>query len=732
MITNHFSPSRVSLAFALAGFLCAIKPTLAVADSPTKDLGDVARIDRKALVTRNEVQIAKPDPFTPLTVGNGEFAFTTDITGLQTFPEFHAAGIPLGTLAQWGWHSFPNPDDFAPADALSLYEFHGRTVPYLDGVGGWHNSTNAARAKAANAWLRANPHRMPLGRVGLRMRKADGTTAALTDLAQTAQTLDLWRGVLESRFVFDGQAVRVLTICHPDRDLLAVRVESPLVASGRLEVEVTFAYPAGDWRDMSDWQKPGKHTTTIKRGKNRADLARVLDSDKYFARLAWTGNAELAQSGRHEFRLAAAGKDVLEFTVAFSPNPVSGAVVDFADTEKAAARHWREFWSTGGAVDLAASKDPRAAELERRVVLSQYLTAINCAGSLPPQETGLTANSWFGKFHLEMHWWHAAHFALWGREALLERSLPWYQSILPAARETARLQGFNGARWPKMTSPRGVDSPSPIGPFLIWQEPHPIFYAELMYRARPSRETLERWRDVVFETANFMASYPTWDEVTKRFVLGPALIPAQESYGRERQRVINPTFELAYWHWALDTAQRWRERLGLRREPAWDRVVAGFSRPTVRDGAYAAIEVEPFTVYHDHPSMLGALGMVPPTPLIDAEVMRRTLADVRARWDWPGTWGWDYPLMAMTAARLGEPEAAVDALLISTPKNRYLVNGHNYQRDNLPLYLPGNGGLLYAVAMMAGGWDGAAPGNAPGFPTNGQWTVRSEGLRKAP
>jgi hypothetical protein len=33
-----------------------------------------------------------------------------------------------------------------------------------------------------------------------------------------------------------------------------------------------------------------------------------------------------------------------------------------------------------------------------------------------------------------------------------------------------------------MTSPSGAESPSPVGPFLIWQEPHPIFYAELCWR----------------------------------------------------------------------------------------------------------------------------------------------------------------------------------------------------------------------------------------------------------
>ncbi|HXR07213.1 MAG TPA: hypothetical protein VN765_07770, partial [Candidatus Acidoferrum sp.] len=73
-----------------------------------------------------------------------------------------------------------------------------------------------------------------------------------------------------------------------------------------------------------------------------------------------------------------------------------------------------------------------------------------------------------------------------------------------------------------------------------------------------------------------------------------------------------------------------------------------------------------------------------------------------------------------------------DALLLDTPKNHYALNGHNYQRPGLAVYLPGNGALLYAAAMMAAGWDGAPDKPAPGFPDNGQWTVRCEGLLKAP
>jgi len=47
-------------------------------------------------------------------------------------------------------------------------------------------------------------------------------------------------------------------------------------------------------------------------------------------------------------------------------------------------------------------------------------------------------------------------------------------------------------------------------------------------------------------------------------------------------------------------------------------------------------------------------------------------------------------------------------------------------------YLPGNAGLLYAVAMMAAGWDGAPDPHAPGFPDDGSWNVRYEGLKTAP
>jgi hypothetical protein len=351
---------------------------------------------------------------------------------------------------------------------------------------------------------------------------------------------------------------------------------------------------------------------------------------------------------------------------------------------------------------------------------------------MPPQETGLVTNSWSGKSHLEMHWWHAAHFVLWGRPDLLERSLPWYKKILPPAQETAKRQGYRGARWPKEVGPEGRETPSDIGVFLIWQQPHPIFYAELLYRLTPTGNVLDRYKQLVFETAEFMASYAAWDDSRRQYVLGPPLIPAQESYQSIRARLVNPTFELAYWHWGLSVAQTWRERLGMKPEASWDAVIAGLSPAPIRDGVYAAIAVEPYTLYNDHPSMLCALGMLPATPMVNPSIMARTLDDVLAKWNWNSAWGWDYPVMAMSAARLGQPEKAVDALLMQGPRNAYLPDGFNLgQPELLPLYIPGNGGLLYATALMAAGWDGSS-GRAPGFPKNGKWDVKYEGVHRAP
>jgi len=60
-----------------------------------------------------------------------------------------------------------------------------------------------------------------------------------------------------------------------------------------------------------------------------------------------------------------------------------------------------------------------------------------------------------------------------------------------------------------------------------------------------------------------------------------------------------------------------------------------------------------------------------------------------------------------------------------------LPNGHNYQDKRLTIYLPGNGGLLAAVALMCTGSKGNKEVN-PGFPKDGTWKVKWEGLSQMP
>lgn len=680
------------------------------------------RIDRKRLVQRHNPKVKKVDPLSTFAVGNGEFAFNADFTGLQTFPESYRQ-IPLCTQAQWGWHTTPPPSGVDPS-ALRLreYDTFGRFVGYPTDPTGQEKLFN---------WLRENPHRLHLGRIGFVLLNRQGDNFEIGEVEGIDQELDLWTGVLSSRFLVEGEPVAVETCCDPHRDAIAVTVRSPLIAQERLRILIAFPYGSPQM-DAADWTSPSRHTTEVAVQSSREALfSRRLDSTTYRIALKWAPKGRMERRHEHTFHLIPIAEgERFEFVASFSPQPPQvSQPLDPAQVKDLSREYWQQFWTDGAVVELADSKDPRALELERRVVLSQYLTAVHCAGSMPPQETGLVCNSWYGKFHLEMHWWHAIHFPLWRRSHLLEKSLGWYHKMLPVAKAKAQEQGYTGARWPKMVGPEGIESPSTIAPLLIWQQPHPLMYAESCYREKPTLETLKKFEEIVFETAEFMASFAVFDEERGRYVLGPPVIPAQECHPPES--TTNPTFELAYWRYGLQIAGIWRKRLGLDPEAKWNDVMENLAELPSKDGVYLAHENCPETFTeknHDHPSMLGALGILPGDG-VDHDVMRRTLNRVMQKWRWEHTWGWDYPMTALCAARLGMPEVAIEALFMDSPKNTYLNNGHNWQRDNLPVYLPGNGGLLIAIAAMAAGWKGAPNTHAPGFPSDGSWVVRWEGLR---
>jgi len=681
---------------------------LTAADAPKSSAN--TQIDRHALVTRHNIEWNDPTGKIPL--GNGEFCFTADGTGLQTFGG--------NCMAHWAWHSFPLPA--------------GRTAADIPPTGTFQKGRNQGPDEFPpdkddlRQWMFDNPHIMNLGRLSFAL--PTGVKFSTNDFADLKRTLDLWSGKQTATYRMAGEPVRVETSVDAVLDAVVVRIESPLIERGELQVALDFPYPAIQNRgSVGNFSRMDGHKTEVTRsGTSRADFLRVVDSTTYHASLAWSAGGKLSASTNgspHHFVLSATGKPRLEFVLAFSPEKISGSLPGVEKSFAASSRHWKKFWSNGGAIDLSGSKDPRWFELERRIVLSQYLMAAQSAGSFPSSESGLMQiDPWRGQFHMEMVWWHLAHYALWDRWPIAEEALGCYQRFIPQARALAEQLDYRGLKWGKSVGPEGRSAPWNGNQALLWKQPHPIFFAELDYRLNPTHKTLDKWKDIVQGTAEHMADYPTRSPTNGVYSLTPVVPPSEQGFTRDA------VFDLAYWRWALDKAQEWRQRLGLPRDPHWDEIRAHLAPLPVSDGVFvhSAEWNDTYTKRaFEHPDPIGVFGMLPPIAGVDPDTAHRTMLKVWQTWDWDKCWGWDFPWMAMAAARNGEPQIAVEALLKDTKQNQYdqrgICNGW---------YLPGNGGLLYAVAMMAAGWDGAPTNQAPGFPQDGSWSVKWEKLKPAP
>lgn len=752
---------------------------------------DRAPIDRQALVSRHDIDWPSLQGQIPL--GNGNFAFNADGTGLET--------VGGNTMCHWCWHRFPLPPGVTENDIK----------PWATPDHG-HLTINPTTREppAIFDWERANPQPLNLGRIGFVSQEGERLTAA--DVRMDSRHLELWTGILTSQFTYLGRPVTVQTCVAPKSDTVAVRVDSPLLRDGRLQVMLDFPAPAqnvGAW--VGDYsQSAGHQTTMVRHIRDWLVLHRTIDNVQYDVALSghgfagrqpaaihpdieearygaegfgWTnctapvagairergvvtasndlcGDPALNHPKRLEIKYRLEGKErtkrlaeneswntggsphqwilvpdagtaAMDFTCRFGTNAAAAPPAEFRTVRAACMAAWPAFWKSGGAIDLSGSRDPRWKELERRIVLSQYELAVQSAGDNPPAEVGLTGTDpWCGKWHFEMIWWHLAHYALWDRWPMAEKALSIYSRTAPVAAVIAKNFEYQGLMWPKSTGPDGYNDGWPPEMALLWKEPHPIFFAELEYRLHPMPETLAKWKDIVSGTAAFMADYPVRDTVTGQYNLEPSW-PASEGRGAPLRR--NTIFELGYWRVGLNLAQQWRLRLGLPREAHWDDVAAHLAPLPQKDGLYIFGDDRPDTFVtrtFDHVDNIGITGMLPPFDGLDPATAKRTVEEVGRRWNWDATWGWDFPWMAMAAARVGDPQLAVEALLNPSRKNYYDERG--ICTGGPGPYLPGNGGLLYAVAMMAAGWDGAPAGrSAPGFPHDGNWVVKWEGLKPA-
>jgi hypothetical protein len=676
------------------------------------------KIDRKLVVERHKVVNRSLDTLSSLSVGNGHFAYTVDATGLQTFPSYYAKGIPLGTQSSWSWHSFPNKENFMRSETYRSEPYAGRPISYaLQG----HKD---ARRDAATDYFRANPHRIHLGHFGFRILLKNGEIATTSDIKGINQTLNPYSGIILSQFSVEGIPVRVWTFSDPLEDVIYAKVQSDLLKMGRMHFQLNFPFPSQSFLDEGvEMANPDKHHSTLLRDSSKQILIQhSLDSLHYQVSIQSNQAIEASKIRDHFFEIIPTRLNEIEISVGFDSDKKRNWSQALQQNQTA----MEEYWQKGGMIDFGGVKDPRAFELERRMILSMYLAKVQSISEEPPQETGLVYNSWFGRPHLEMTWWHLKHFAYWGKGEYLEKVLPWYERNFIKAKELAQRQGLRGARWQKMTDPDGGESPSSVGSFLLWQQPHIIDMLDVLAKKKPINFK-RKYGYIVEETALAMEDLLSWDSLKQVYRLGPGFIPAQESL--PFVTTYNTPLELAYWYKGIQVAQEWRKSTGLIANKKWDHILTHFPSLPEWDGIYQAAAGYGDTYLNpkfisDHPAVIGAMGMLEPLPTTDSLKMKNTLAKIEKVWNWESTWGWDYPLLAMTALRLHDSKKAIEFLLKPLQKNTYLNNGHNYQDKRLRLYMPGNGGLLTTLAWMAKGQNGNK--SFAGFPR--EWKVRVEGF----
>lgn len=541
-------------------------------------------INRLDIIASFNPHLTDINPQSPLSVGNGRFCYTADITGMQTLYEEYSAETPLCTMAEWGWHTkkADNEKGFYTLDDVRMtpYNYCKRTVTYP--------RVKYEGNEAAYDWVRQNPHKFNLAKIGLYFHNEPIQADSIYCINQT---LDITTGILKSIFrlnvnrhnnastlntitadnintnAISDNLVTVYTVCDDNSDTIAFHISSGLLQCG-LSINIAFPYASCNMTG-SDWNNTNGHSDFL----NASHIHRQIDDTAYYVNFNINGTdtsqhtannsiitsdsnvtinkcnnsaaATIKSNGIHSYNITTTD-DELNMSVNFNKSIHTPATYD---TIAGNSRHfWHNYWTTGKFLN----SDNK--ELMRRVILSQYLLVINDSGYIPPAETGLTCNSWYGKAHLEMHYWHMAWAPLWGHPELLTRSFDWYIDILDEAKKNASRNGYKGARWTKMVSYTGSDCPSKIAPLLVWQQPHIINMLQMVIDNNTSddfdvKAYMNKYWILVYETAVFMADYLVYDPVSDIYNIEAPVIPVQERHLPEDTR--NPIFELAYFRYGL-------------------------------------------------------------------------------------------------------------------------------------------------------------------------------------
>lgn len=588
---------------------------------------------KKSDIIKYNLKFNHIDSKNPVTIGNGDFAITLDQTGTQSLYEIYK-DIPLSTMSNKNWF-YKDKKDIKPS--------------YVDGKAYiLFNLDNDPNYQINRQY----PFKYSFMQILL---YDNDKLIDINNIKDVKQELDLYKGIVTSSFNYKEKINKTISFIYQDHDEFNFKLQSD-----NLNLALKFNYPS--------YTKNGYRLDILPNVLVKEDRITLLYDDKNSL------SFKLKSSSNYQ---------IVENTLIFDDNNVSFSL---ALDEIKEGKLLDEFWKCDNGIIIDNE------ELVKKMVLSKYLLHVNSTGIYPPQESGLTYNCWNSKFHLEMHLIHSLWNIYNNHVGDLVKSFDYYLSIMPSSLKRASLNGYKGLRFPKMTGPDGEDSPSNIGPLLIWQAPHILFMLQEIYYLYNKENIIKKYEPLISGTIDFMISFLTLKD-SKYQMLDP-LLEACESIPLDRCQ--NPSFELEYWRYTLE------------RQPKIDTVLYGHQRydylditskiitPKEDDGIYLKTYgvIDKYDLYKDHPTE-GFLMSFFKSKIVDKEKMVKTIDYILKNMDLSSYWGWDFPFLGLSLLNCGEIEKSIEVTQLNTINNQYLYNGYNTSpRDDLKAYLPGNGAFL--------------------------------------
>lgn len=588
---------------------------------------------KKSDIIKYNLKFNHIDSKNPVTIGNGDFAITLDQTGTQSLYEIYK-DIPLSTMSNKNWF-YKDKKDIKPS--------------YVDGKAYMLFNLDNDPNYQIN---RQYPFKYSFMQILL---YDNDKLIDINNIKDVKPELDLYKGIVTSSFNYKEKINKTISFIYQDHDEFNFKLQSD-----NLNLALKFNYPS--------YTKNGYRLDILPNVLVKEDRMTLLYDDK----------------NSLSFKLKSSSKyQIVENTLIFDDNNVSFSL---ALDEIKEGKLLDEFWKCDNGIIIDNE------ELVKKMVLSKYLLHVNSTGIYPPQESGLTYNCWNSKFHLEMHLIHSLWNIYNNHVGDLVKSFDYYLSIMPSSLKRASLNGYKGLRFPKMTGPDGEDSPSNIGPLLIWQAPHILFMLQEIYYLYNKENIIKKYEPLISGTIDFMISFLTLKD-SKYQMLDP-LLEACESIPLDRCQ--NPSFELEYWRYTLE------------RQPKIDTVLYGHQRydylditskiitPKEDDGIYLKTYgvIDKYDLYKDHPTE-GFLMSFFKSKIVDKEKMVKTIDYILKNMDLSSYWGWDFPFLGLSLLNCGEIEKSIEVTQLNTINNQYLYNGYNTSpRDDLKVYLPGNGAFL--------------------------------------